>query len=56
MLRPWSFSPAGLVALGGYDTSSPSSNLAWLARVQMDLIFGDDFDAGHLALWSSVAP
>ena len=45
-----------LVALGGYDYFSPSNNLAWLARLQMSLIFGDDFDAGHLDLWSSVAP
>ncbi len=45
-----------LVVVGGYDYFSPSNNLAWLARVQMNLIFGDDFDAGHLALWSSTVP
>ncbi|MEO8276242.1 MAG: hypothetical protein ABI639_08470, partial [Thermoanaerobaculia bacterium] len=43
-----------LVVLGGYDYSSTSNNLAWMARVQVSLIFGDDFDAGHLELWSSV--
>ncbi|MDQ1348989.1 MAG: hypothetical protein QG573_2367, partial [Acidobacteriota bacterium] len=45
-----------LVVLGGYQPSTASVNLAWLARVQVHLIFGDDFDAGHLALWSSVTP
>ena len=45
-----------LVVLGGYQPSTASVNLAWLARIQVHLIFGDDFDAGHLALWSSVAP
>ena len=45
-----------LVVLGGYHPTTASVNLAWLARVQVHLIFGDDFDAGHLALWSSVTP
>jgi hypothetical protein len=59
---PWSHAQglavqAGrLVVLGGYHPTTASVNLAWLARVQMSLIFGDDFDAGHLGLWSSVAP
>ncbi len=45
-----------LVVLGGYHPTSTSVNLAWLARLQSSLIFGDDFDAGHLGLWSAVAP
>jgi uncharacterized delta-60 repeat protein len=59
---PWNHATAlavqggRLVALGGYHPTTASVNLAWLARVQVHLIFGDDFDAGHLALWSSVTP
>ena len=59
---PWNHAQAlavqsgRLVVLGGYRATTPSVNLAWLARVQVHLIFGDDFDAGHLALWSSVTP
>lgn len=45
-----------LVVLGGYHPTTASVNLAWLARLQSSLIFGDDFDAGHLGLWSAVAP
>ena len=45
-----------LVVLGGYHPTTASVNLAWLARLQMSLIFGDDFDAGDLGLWSAVAP
>jgi uncharacterized delta-60 repeat protein len=45
-----------LVVLGGYHATTASVNLAWLSRLEVHLIFGDDFDAGHLALWSSVAP
>lgn len=45
-----------LVVLGGYHPTTTSVSLAWLARLQTSLIFGDDFDAGHTALWSSVAP
>jgi uncharacterized delta-60 repeat protein len=45
-----------LVVLGGYHPTTTSVNLAWLARLRMSLIFGDDFDAGHRALWSSAVP
>jgi len=45
-----------LVLLGGYHATTASVNLAWLARLEVYLIFGDDFDAGHLGLWSNVAP
>ncbi len=45
-----------LVVLGGYHPTTTSVNLAWLARLQASLIFGDDFDAGHLGLWSAVTP
>ena len=59
---PWNHAQAlavqagRLVVLGGYHPTTASVNLAWLARVQVHLIFGDDFDAGHTALWSSVTP
>ncbi len=42
-----------LVVLGSYHVTTASANAAWLARVQMYPIFGDDFEAGHLALWSN---
>ncbi|MFN7951013.1 MAG: delta-60 repeat domain-containing protein [bacterium] len=42
-----------LVVLGGYHVTTTSANAAWLARVEMFPIFGDDFEAGHLALWSN---
>jgi uncharacterized delta-60 repeat protein len=45
-----------LVVLGGYHATTASVNLAWLARLEVYLIFGDDFDAGHTGLWSTVAP
>lgn len=45
-----------LVVLGGYHPTTTSVNLAWLTRLQASLIFGDDFDAGHTGLWSTVAP
>ena len=59
---PWNHAQAlavqsgRLVVLGGYHPTTTSVNLAWLARLEVYLIFGDDFDAGHLGLWSSVAP
>ena len=45
-----------LVVLGGYHPTTTSVNLAWLARLEVYLIFGDDFDAGHAGLWSAVVP
>ncbi len=42
-----------LIVLGSYHVTTASANAAWLARVQMYPIFGDDFEAGHVALWGN---
>ena len=45
-------SQAGRLVVAGEFIAADDEQI-WTARIHQSLIFGDDFDAGHLDLWSA---